>query len=188
MFNKVKCGSCNSKIGKDFSYCPYCGNSTLDPKRETEEFGMLGKNDFSNTQDNYTQGFGLTDKLITSMFNSLMKTLDKQMKNQFNDIASESEHEHAEIKTLPNGIKIKISGPHTFPLKRKVRQPQKIEISEDQIKKMSSLPRAKAKANVKRVGGKVFYELSTPGVSSAQDIFISKIESGYEIKAIGEKN
>jgi len=55
------------------------------------------------------------------------------------------------------------------------------------LKKMGSLPRAKAKTSVKRFGNKVVYELSTPGVISAEDVFISKLESGYEIKAIGDK-
>jgi len=186
--SKIKCGSCNSKIDKNFSYCPHCGNITLDQNKEREEFGLLGKNDFSNTPDPYgAEGFGITDRLIGSMFNSLMKNLDKQMKSQFKESLSESEHGRTEIKTLPNGIRIKIFGPNNFPQNKKVKQAPRITINEDQIKKMSSLPRAKAKTNVKRVGDKVFYELSTPGVSSPQDIFISKLESGYEIKAIGNK-
>ena len=52
---------------------------------------------------------------------------------------------------------------------------------------MSTLPREKAKTNVKRLGDKIIYELATPGVSSPEDIFISKLETGYEIKAIGSK-
>lgn len=34
---------------------------------------------------------------------------------------------------------------------------------------------------------KVIYELAVPGVQSVQDIFISKLESGYEVKAIGKR-
>ena len=34
---------------------------------------------------------------------------------------------------------------------------------------------------------KVVYELNTPGVQSVEDIFISKLESGYEVKALGSK-
>ncbi len=57
----------------------------------------------------------------------------------------------------------------------------------EQLKKMGSLPRTEAKTSVKRFGDKVVYELATPGVNSANDVFVSKLESGYEIKAIGNK-
>jgi hypothetical protein len=52
---------------------------------------------------------------------------------------------------------------------------------------MGKLPRAKAKSSSKRLGDRLVYELVTPGVTSPKDIFISKLESGYEIKAIGQK-
>ena len=51
--------------------------------------------------------------------------------------------------------------------------------------KMQSLPRTEAKSNVRRFTDKVIYELSTPGVQSVNDIFISRTENGYEIKALG---
>ena len=34
---------------------------------------------------------------------------------------------------------------------------------------------------------KLIYELSTPGLDSKEDIFLSKVETGYEVKAIGSK-
>ena len=55
------------------------------------------------------QGFGITDKLIGSMFNSIMKNLDKQFKNQFKEM--EKDLDRTEIKSFPAGISIKISGP-----------------------------------------------------------------------------
>jgi intein/homing endonuclease len=33
----------------------------------------------------------------------------------------------------------------------------------------------------------VVYELAASGITSIQDIFVSKIETGYEIKAIGNE-
>ncbi len=56
----------------------------------------------------------------------------------------------------------------------------------EKLKKMSLMPREKAKTNIKRLSDKIVYELATPGVASLQDIFISKLESGYEVKAVGE--
>lgn len=193
LFNKKnkkqeKCENCGSRSDKKFSFCPHCGNSLIDLEKEQKNFGLLGKNDFSGQEINSyaSQSFGITDKLINSMFNSIMKNLDKQFKNQFNEM--EKDLERTEIKRFPNGIRIKISSPYQQKSKAKPKQNlAKRTIDEEQLKKMSSLPRAKAKTNVKRVGNTVIYELSTPGVSSPQDIFISKLESGYEIKVIGSK-
>jgi len=52
---------------------------------------------------------------------------------------------------------------------------------------MSDLPRTEAKTSIRRIGDRLIYELNTLGVNSPQDIFISKTESGYEIKALGSK-
>ena len=54
-------------------------------------------------------------------------------------------------------------------------------------KRMSSMPRTIAKTSVKRINDKIIYELNIPGINSPEDVFVSKLESGYEIKAIGEK-
>ena len=70
---------------------------------------------------------------------------------------------------------------------KKVNPSVNQKVNEEQIKKMSSLPREKAKTNVKRLGDKIIYELTTPGVTSTDDVFISKLESGYETKVIGGK-
>jgi len=177
-----KCDGCGSSSEEKFSFCPYCGGSFID-ERDEEDFGLLGRTDFSEFQNPYApQSFGLTDKIVSSMFNSLMKNMDKQFKHQFKEM--DKDLSKAEIKSFPNGIRIKISSP---PPQRPVQKIKEREIDENQIKKISTLPKEKAKTNVKRIGDKVVYELTTPGVTSPQDIFISKLESGYEIKAIGNK-
>jgi hypothetical protein len=58
----------------------------------------------------------------------------------------------------------------------------------EQLKKISSLPRKLAKSNVKRLGNKIVYELGMEGVRSPEDIFVSKLEKGYEIKALSDKH
>lgn len=187
--NETKCEICRHVSNGKQNYCANCGNSFLDSKSEKENFGMLGRNDFSGAElDNSTQpqGFGITDKLINSIFNSMMKSLDKQFQGQFKEL--DKNFDKTEIKSYPNGIRIKISG-HT-PNKQNTKVPKKIPthtIGSDQIKKMNSLPREKAKTNVKRIGDKIIYELATHGLESPQDVFVSKLESGYEIKAIGAK-
>ncbi|MBX4212219.1 zinc ribbon domain-containing protein [Candidatus Pacearchaeota archaeon] len=174
---KVKCESCSSKVENKFSFCPYCGFNLLSKENEMRDFGMLGRNDAIDEEinKNVLGGFGITEKIIGSLVNNLAKSLDKQIR----------EMEKTEVRSLPNGIKIKINGP-LQPAEKK-STPQK-EITSAQLEKMASLPRATAKtSSVRRLSDKVIYELITPGVESNQDIFVSKLEQGYEIKAIGSK-
>ncbi len=185
---RVSCENCGRQTEKKYKFCPGCGNNLSDTKKEKDDFGFLGKDDFMSFEqfeNSVPQKLTITDKLIGSVMNSMMKNLDKQFKEQFKNFEKESEN--TEIRTLPNGIKIKISGPFYIKQKRKVQQVQPRTINNEQTKKMSALPREKAKTSVKRFGDKIIYELSIPGVESPQDIFISKLESGYEVKAIGNK-
>lgn len=182
--NNKRCEVCGSKTSEKHSFCPYCGNNMVE-LRDKENYGLLGKNDFAELgqEEMMPQGFGVMDKLFSSVINNMMKNLDKQFKEQFN------EAERPEVAAFPNGIRIKISGPFDMQQKKKAKQktiaPREIDAA--QIKKMSSLPRTKAKTSVKRFGDRVVYELSTPGVNSSQDVFVSKLENGYEVKAIGDK-
>lgn len=179
----VKCEMCGEKLEQRFSFCPSCGNDLRDVAKEKEEFGMLGRNDLIDGEEMMSgQGFGVMDKILSSMVNNMMKNLDKQFKSMDKGV------DNTEVRTFPNGVKIKISGPFGAPKKQvPKRDIMKREIGMDQLKKMSSLPRTQAKTNVRRLGDKVVYELATPGVVSAEDVFVSKLESGYEIKAIGDK-
>src|SRR3989344_4664575 len=93
---KEKCDNCNSNVDKNYSFCPYCGYNLLDPIREAKDYGLLGKNDdINNLQPQLN--FGIADKLIGSLVNSLVKTLDKQFKNYDKDF---TKFEKAEIQNF----------------------------------------------------------------------------------------
>jgi len=182
--HEEKCSNCKSGVSKDFDYCPYCGLYLLDKNQEMKEFGMLGKKDFTDRNSKETlmsaPGLGITDKIIGAMVNSLMKNLDKQ----FRDMNS------AEVKPIPNGFSIKI-GPANQkqePEKQKKEASPKKNPTAEQMKRFSSMPKTSAKSNVKRLGNKIVYELGMEGIRSPEDIFVSKLENGYEIKAIGQDN
>ena len=179
----VRCDNCNSKIRDKFSFCPYCGISLIDEQKYARDYGLLGKGE-EMEEETLTEhfSFGITDKLIGTLMNSLMKNLDKQFKQIDKDF------EKTEIKSFPNGIKIQVG---QFPNQHAKRTQQKSifqkTISEKQLEKMNSLPRTIAETKMKRLNDKIVYELATPGIESPEDVFISKLESGYEIKAIGTK-
>lgn len=183
----LKCENCSSSLSTIFSFCPYCGNSLTNREKEKKEFGMLGKMDANSLSTDQNQmggmglgGLGISDKMISSIFNKLMKTLG----SQFNDV---NNMDNTEVSNIPNGIKIRIGVPKINKTPIQKKSPIEKQITDKQIKKMAKLPRTPAKTTVKRLSNKVIYELTTPGLSNKEDVFISKLESGYEIKAIGSK-
>lgn len=165
---KSSCPRCESRLKETFDFCPYCGLDIRNPEQELKEYGLLGKNEISAMPANASMGF--SDKLINSIFSSLMKSLESQMKQM----------DTPEIRAVPNGIQIKV-GP--APKKANVKRRS---VTEEQVKRMSNLPRAEAKTDVRRLSDRIVYEIKAPGVASVEDVFVSKVESGYEIKAIGK--
>ncbi len=165
---KDPCPRCNSMLKRSFDFCPYCGCDVRNPERDLQEYGMLGKNELSANPP-ASMGLGVTDKLLNSLFTGLMKTLESQMRGMA----------APEVQNSPNGITIRVSPPSKS-------RSAKRSVSQEQIKRMNGLPRVEAKSDVRRLSDKVVYELKTPDVSSVEDVFVSKVESGYEVKAIGK--
>ena len=169
-----QCRACGKYSSHKYNFCPYCGTSMLDQFEETVDFGMLGKKDIKeedSLKNNIQSGeFKILDRIISSVMSNMVKSMMSEIKDP-------------QVKQTPNSINIKI-GPQGKSQKREERKVTR-SISEDQIKKMADMPRTTAKTAVKRLSDKIVYELNIPGIASPEDIFISKLESGYEIKAIG---
>src|SRR3989304_602752 len=153
---EIECNNCNSSISGKFSFCPHCGYSQIDEMKEEREFGLLGRGDFlkAGEKENISSPsspFGISDKFINSIMNTMIKALDKQMKEGLEPV-----FEGTNIEQLPNGIKIKIGIPQNQakPKKEKVSLLKK-QITESQLERMSNLPRAPAKTSVRRVSDKV---------------------------------
>lgn len=181
MFKGKSCKRCEGKLKDSFSFCPYCGLDLRNPYADEKDFGMLGRNDEALNAPLMGGGsLGITDKMIQSIFNSLLKGLEGQFKE---DIQNPNDLPH-EVQRLPNGIKIRIGTPPKEVPQKKKSAPK--YLTDEQVKRMSNLPRGEAKADVRRFSDKVVYELSAHGVDSVEDIFVSKLENGYEVKAIGK--
>ena len=187
MFKSEKCQRCEGKLKDAFSFCPYCGVD-LRTNEDSRDFGMLGKND-GLAGAPLTGGFGgmgITDKMIGGIFNSLMKNLENQMKNMdFEKLDDGLKGERHEVQRFPNGIRISVGKPRQ--VKKDVKKIVRKTISEEQVTRMSKLPRSEARSEVRRFSDKVVYELKAPEVEDVNDIFVSKLETGYEVKAIGKK-
>ncbi len=184
MFGSKKCQRCEGKLKEEYSFCPYCKLDLRNPEADMKDYGMLGKNDsVLGAPLLGGGGVGMSDSIVNSIFNNVMKMMENQLKNldggkiDFGDAKPE-------ISMLPNGIQIRI-GPHIHKHKHQEVKPR--VISEDQRARMTKLPRSQAKAEIRRLSDKIIYELATPGVENVDDIFVSKVESGYEVKAVGNK-
>ena len=178
MFSKKeKCARCEGKLKEEFSFCPYCGDDRRNPHKNASDYGLLGKNESLEGAPLIGGGnMGFADNLFQSLFNGLMKSLETQMRSSGNSGIQ------PDIRVMPNGIVVNLT--HGVQQKKRARGKA---ITEEQIKRMSELPRAEGKTDVRRLSDKVVYEVKTPGVNSIEDIFVSKVESGYEVKIIGEK-
>lgn len=63
---------------------------------------------------------------------------------------------------------------------------KRIDISEEQARKLSKLPREEAETKVRRLSNKIIYEINLPGVKSIKDVMINKLENSIEIKAFAK--
>lgn len=184
----IECPNCSEVAEKDYSFCPFCGVSLLDAEREKKDFGLLGRSDDFDLHGEEFQlhGFGMFEKIFQNVFNNLMRDFDGELKGDDRNTAKQNE-KMGNVRVFPNAIRIKISGPARRAPQNQQPRVQRKTIDESQLQRINSLPREKAKSAMKRLGGRLVYEIAAPGVESVNDIFISKLESGYEIKAIGKK-
>lgn len=187
----VKCLNCKSGLDEEFNFCPYCGLSLTDKEKEMKNFGLLGRNEFADKTSANTmlaqEGFGFSDKMFNALFSTLMKSMEKQLKEADKEIANNISN--AKITPVPGGFSISIGPMTNKPIQEKPKPTTSRKgPTAEQLKKISSLPRKLAKSNVKRLGNKIVYELGMEGVRSPEDIFVSKLEKGYEIKALSDKH
>jgi len=177
MFKKKPiCVGCNSKVNDSFDFCPYCGTNLSNPEKDARDFGMLGKNEITGYPVIGGGGLGITDKMINSLMKSLMKAFEGTMKDV-----------NADVQSSPGKIKIRFGAPGKKQQTRKINDFGVREITDEQIERMSGLPRVEGKTDVRRLSDKVIYEIKAPGLDDVKDVFLSKLESGYEVKAIGKK-
>ena len=193
MFKK-KCPKCNKKIEKSYDFCPHCGKN-FKSENDDKDFGFLGKNDFTENNEPLGIGGSFMNKIINKSMKEL-PTIMKSMEEQMNSEIQNPNNNPNQKPNFPNSnmkIKFMVNGKEV-PLNQSKQQtpfqqdkPQKIQskpVSEEKIQQISKLPRKEPKTIMKRLSGKLVYELSVPGVKDIQDIFINKLENSIEVKAI----
>tara|TARA_Y100000310_G_scaffold331173_1_gene404262 strand:- start:7479 stop:8108 length:630 start_codon:yes stop_codon:yes gene_type:complete len=174
---KKKCPSCGNKIERKFVYCPYCGVG-FRKKKDEDNFGMLGRDDVIEKEainNEIKMPLGLN-----KIMNTLMKQLQKEM-GQMGNASAEG--------GMPKGFKIQISTGkpqiQQLPAQEKPVEPKinMYKVSEKELERREKLKKADAESRVRRLSDRIIYEIKVPGVKSKQDVMITKLEEGIEIKA-----
>ena len=210
MFSKKICENCKKKIDKGFLYCPHCGDSSEEGrKKEQKDYGFLGKEDM--LKENFKLPFG-----FNFLLKNLMKEMDKQFRefdrqngqreNKMGQRKTEKRIVGKDFLTK-SGVSINISGGAGKPVIRvksfgnapefkKIEEPEQTikivekrknpEISEAKARELAKLPKQEAESKVRRLSGKVIYEIELPGVKNIKDIIINELENSIEIKAYAE--
>ncbi|MFA5953052.1 MAG: zinc ribbon domain-containing protein [Candidatus Pacearchaeota archaeon] len=191
---KKKCPRCNEKVKSSYDFCPSCG---LKLNENSKKYGMLGKNDFLDDTENpfFSSASGLggfNPGFLGSMINRTMKMLEKEMAKEFEKNISESK----KINKTPSEntrIRLMINGKDVTPLlnstEKKISSPIKtlpINFSDENLRKFKTLKKKEPKTQIRRIGDKLTYELDVPGVKSINDVSITNLEEGLEIKAIAK--
>ena len=163
------CDNCQSKIKKNWTYCPFCGfslrnvereKSFLDREEPFESFGNISFKDLVKQIDQQLRGidkafkFGAPSRGISISINSVGSKPKISVK-RFGDF---KEKKIKEFKEKPK----------IFSFRKK---PKKIE---------------EPKSTVRRLSDKLVYEIDVPGVSSVKNISINRLENSIEVKAFGK--
>ena len=196
MFGKKRCRNCGEKVEDSYNYCPYCKTPLKDMFKE-EDWGLLGKNDVIEPGE-IKLPIGLN-----ALFNSLVKNLNKQVKEQIGH-EKENQDKEQKISKKSGGISISISTSGNMPPEIKVRsfgnipefkdkehqiknKAEKIKLPVSDSGKFAGLPKVEPKTDIRRFSNKVVYEIKMPGVKSLQDISLIQLENSIEIKALANK-
>lgn len=216
MFKKKSCKRCGKKIDKGFSYCPYCGSDTIDKNKEEKDYGFLGKRDIENpvfrNEIKMPFGFNTIFKKLMKEMDSQFRQLDRELGKEKIRKAQMQDKQNPFIKK--GGISINISSGAGTPVikvrsfgnmpefremeqqikgsgktknnRAKFREQKINGMSEEKAKKLASLPRQEAESKVRRLSGKVIYEIEMPDVKNAEDVIVNQLENSIEVKAFAK--
>ena len=185
MFGK-KCGICNGKISNSYSFCPHCGNSTK--KSKNKEFGMLGENDFDETNNLMGNSFfeKIGGKMINKVFENTIKMIENEMAKEMKNQPLHQNQPKGNFQLFINGKRVNLGHPQPIQ-EKKVEEEIRIELPNGPLKDFKILPKKEPKTNLRRFSDKVTYEVSMPGIKSDKDISIVNLENSIEIKGVGKE-
>jgi len=190
MFKK-KCTQCREKLNNKYDFCPFCG-SNLKSEYDKQDYGFLGKNDFIDEKMPF---LNLKGSFLNKIFNSaikelptMIKMIEKQMQSSFNEANKRNQNQppnqipnNLNVQLFVNGEKI---GQNNQGVESKPNMPKiHNQFSKEKLEKFAKLPKKEPTSKIRRLSGKVVYELSVPGVNDIGNVLINQLENSIEIKA-----
>ncbi len=183
MLFKKKCPQCKEKIEKSHKFCPFCGhNLNSKDKYNNKDYGFLGRDDLDDSF-----GSMMNNIPINKLFKTAMKMTEKMMKNiqEGNQQKQNPNHPNMDIQFFVNGKRIL---PQKISPQKQIQQIQKIrkDLPKEKADMFAKLPRKEPKTTMKRLSGRLVYELAVPGVQDINDVLINQLENSIEIKALSK--
>ena len=133
---------------------------------------------------------GLLQLLKIQEVDKQFRELDREMKNPEKENIKKSGISISISMSDGKNPDIKVSGfgPDFKNLKQEAKEKQmpKHEITDEEARKLSKLPKKEAKTEVRRFSNKIVYEIDLPGIKNLKDIIINKLENSIEIKAFSK--
>ncbi|MBS3079975.1 hypothetical protein J4221_00725 [Candidatus Pacearchaeota archaeon] len=179
MFGRY-CSHCRNKVKEDYDYCPFCGES-LKTVHDKEDYGFLGRNDFVDSDISFSRN------PVGNLFENAMRILEKQMKSFQKELLREAKESSKEHNRL--NIQFFVNGKRVLPEKigkEAFVRVRKDSIIQEKLKNASTLPKKEPEARLKRLSGRIVYEIPVPGVKSVDDVLINQLENSIEIKALSD--
>ncbi len=192
MFKK-KCPKCKKKIDKSYDFCPFCGRN-FNSANDGKDYGFLGKNDLikeGNPLLNSTP-----DSFIDKIFNTTLKMLENQIKNlpkELNREMNRTINPTRITNKIPSNLNVQffVNGKKITPQQQRITNPpirfQK-KTNKENLEKFSKLSKKEPISKIRRLSGKLVYELAVPGVTDINNVLINQLENSIEIKAASKKN
>ena len=145
---------------------------------------MLGANDGGRIQSaSDRHGSGDPDLKLPFGVEKLMGGLINQLEKQLGNM------EVDEKTGMPKGLKIQIArgrgGPQVVQKKPAVKR-SVVVVSEEEGKRRAELKKVDAKSRVKRLGDVIVYEIEAPGIVNKEDVVLTELETGIEIRAYAQ--
>ncbi len=185
MFKK-KCSKCDSKVGKNYDFCPYCGNN-FKTNNLKENYGFLGKNDNLDTLSFEEMDETFMDRILENAMKIAEKMIEKQISQQEKLLPPQKisipKQGNLEIQFFVNGKRV---SPQNSEQNTEIIPQSTNKITKEKAEKFSKYPKKEPLSKVRRFSGKVIYEMQMPEVKKIEDIFINQFENSIEIKALGK--
>ena len=157
---------------------------------------MQGISDIKEAEAFFAPSFDMGFPFNT-IFKQLTKQVEKELRNMDSEIPTfdESQSKKVSNQQMPMGISISISssggqprinvqelGKSKAPLKAVKDNIPEIKLSEEQLTKLSKLPKEEPETSVRRLTNKIIYEINLPGVED-KNLIITRLQNSIEIKA-----